>query len=133
MGVCSIRFAICMTSKNNHRRYYSMWNFIPLQFGLLTLRALGYIRIHIPTYAHTCKCTFIYIHIYMYVCICTCIYLYIYRCSYLNVEIYTYVYIYIWSPPKARTPLKKRCKYRYKHRFFRIEFWSCFYSLKTQV
>ena len=46
----------------------------------------------------------------------------------------TYVHIYVYGHPlyDTHTP-QKHCKYRYKRHFFRIQFWSCFCRLETQV
>ena len=53
---------------------------------------------------------------------------------YVCIHIYVYIYIYIWSPPfTTRTPLKNTVNTDTNAVFFRIQFWSCFYRLETQV
>ena len=48
--------------------------------------------------------------------------------------IYIYIYLHIYShPPTTRTPLKNTVKIDTNAVFFRIQFWSCFYRLETQV
>ena len=83
-------------------------------------------------------CRSIYLFVRLSIYPSTCTYISIYAHTHIQIQACVraciiYVYTYMVTPPTTRTPLKNTVNTDTNAVLFRIQFWSCFYRLETQV